>query len=657
YKSEFLANMSHELRTPLNSLLLLSQSLASNKLKNLSEEQVEDLNVIHNSGQSLLSLINDILDLSKVEAGKLTIVVEDTPLSDLTERLRKQFKAEAEKRDLAFQVHLHDDVVGLSIQTDKHRLEQILRNLLSNAFKFTRAGEVSLAVSRTADGVVFHVTDTGIGVSAEQQKVIFDAFQQADGSTSRAYGGTGLGLTISRELASRLGGEITIDSELCRGSTFSLGIPLRAPASAPEIPLLRESKGVGRSQTVVASADTLRNERTAGSMPVEKPLLIVEDDADFAQTLSRLAIQGGFTPHVAASGMDALMKVMALSPVGIVLDVGLPDTDGLQVLEALTSSPVTRQIPVHIVSGREDIDIETLRRGAIGFLRKPAALDELKVLFARFETLLQRGIKHVLVIDDGTSFREINQSLNLSDLQVHVATTPEAAFDLLHAEPMDCCILDLDLGNFDGLDFLKAVDADSDLSLPPVIVYTEDTLSEVQFNELKRYSDRIVLKGRHSPAQLSQEVTLFLRSIDDRLPPSIQSGVANDPLPPGNLEGRKVLVVDDDLRNSYALSKVLREHGVRIVMADNGQLALEKLLAENDVDLILMDIMMPVMDGYEAMQRIRADISDSIPIIALTAKAMADDRRKCIEAGANDYMAKPVNMNSLMSMMKVWLYH
>ncbi|GGC04896.1 histidine kinase [Marinobacterium zhoushanense] len=657
YKSEFLANMSHELRTPLNSLLLLSQSLADNKEGNLSETQVEDLRVIHEGGRSLLLLINDILDLSKVEAGKMQISSAKANLTALSDRLSSQFKPIAQQGGVEFRVEMAADP-ELEIHTDEQRLEQILRNLLSNAFKFTHSGSVRLLIEAVDAGLAFRVIDSGIGIAAEKQSAIFEAFQQADGSTNRAYGGTGLGLTISRELAGLLGGEIHLHSEPGQGSTFSLVLP-RRPALEPALTIGRSGNDSDSTPLPAAAHHAALTAESGGTVSVTPPpgnyVLIVEDDPQFSRILAEMAEQRGFTSLVTDKGKAALKLVLSHEPKAVILDMGLPDTDGLQVLEALKASPHTRDIPVHIISARDE-DLQTLQKGALGFLTKPASVEELDQVFTRFEALLQRDIKQLLLIeDDSGACRAIRRLLEDRSLEIHTAQDAEQAIETLKRQHIDCCVLDLSLPDISGFAFLERVDRDPELRMPPVVVYTGKELSEEEYKRLMGYTNRIVIKDGRSPERLQEEVELFLHSVHRGLPPSLQQG--HEVIKALDLNGRKVLVVDDDLRNTYALAKVLKEHGLKVSLADNGQLALDKLKTEEDVELILMDIMMPIMDGYEAMKRIRDQISQSVPIIALTAKAMADDRDKCIEAGANDYMPKPVDINSLLSMMKVWLYH
>lgn len=663
YKSEFLANMSHELRTPLNSLLLLSQTLISNREANLTEEQIEDLRVIYSGGNSLLSLINDILDLSKVEAGKMLANSEVVDLKQLKNKIESQFKPVANERNLDFKIYL-DDAIQTNFYTDEQRLEQILRNLLSNAFKFTHEGSVTLEITQAGSDqnplkmatLAFVVKDTGIGIAPKNQTAIFEAFQQGDGSTVRAYGGTGLGLTISREMANLLGGEITLSSEEGGGSEFTLYIPLQQELRREQIQpshSLLPATGENSLDRHSNQSPTLLSDRGKHNY-----VLIVEDEPSFGKILAGLAKDRGFTPLLIDNGMEALKVVLTHAPVAVILDMGLPDTDSLKVLESLKASPQTRQIPVHIISS-QDKEHEALKRGALGFLTKPASPEDLDKVFAKFETLIQKGIKHILLVeDDQVTSDFIRGFLTQRKIQVHAAASGELALQILKQQGIDCCILDLSLEDMNGFEFLQMVDEDPSLSMPPIVVYTAKDLSEQEYKRLLTYTDRIIIKDGQSPERLNEEVELFLHSVENTLPPSLKRlSTGSQQVNLEDLKGRKVLLVDDDLRNVYALSKVLKDHGLNVSLADNGKLAVEKLRQEQDVDLVLMDIMMPVMDGYQAMREIRSTVSSSIPIIALTAKAMTADREKCIEAGASDYMSKPVEMDNLLSMLKVWCYH
>ncbi|WP_125717292.1 response regulator [Pseudoalteromonas rubra] len=692
YKSEFLANMSHELRTPLNSLLLLSQSLARNADGNLTEDQLEDIEVIYNGGQSLLTLINEILDLSKVEAGKLKLISDRVNLHGFVARLKKQFDPIAKEKNLEFKITI-SPLAPQDIETDELRLEQVLRNLLSNAFKFTEQGYVELCIEPVDGSVKFNnpalsaesclsfvVKDTGIGIAQDKQQAIFEAFQQADGSTSRAFGGTGLGLTISREFSHLLGGEIQLTSEVDKGSAFALYIPRHKqpeneqqdePQPQPEV---HTNQAIQQSDFVKVHDDALLAERqpadttlsntmvttdAASDLATEQnsTVLIVEDDSQFASILSDIARKHQFDPLVCSRAEQALNMIQQAQPSAVILDIGLPDMDGMTLLDTLKSEPKTRQIPVHIVSGKNK-DPKALQKGAIDFLTKPVSLEQMEQVFAKFEVLLQKHIKHLLLVEDDThACKVIKQVLQQKGLVLHIANDGAAAMELLKQHQIDCCIVDLNLPDISGFELLERMDAEASLALPPIIVYTAQELSRDEYHQLLRFTDKIVLKTDHAPVRLQDEVELFLHSVEQRLPPSVVASKREDmSSQPVDLSGFHVLLVDDDLRNTYALSKLLKEQGLAVTMADNGQLALEKLQQNEQFDLVLMDIMMPVMDGFEAMKHIRADISQNLPIIALTAKAMSEDKQKCLEAGASDYLAKPVDINVLISMMKIWLY-
>ncbi|WFA20860.1 response regulator [Paenibacillus mucilaginosus] len=693
YKSEFLANMSHELRTPLNSLLILAKSLAANDEGNLTEDQIESAKIIHSGGLDLLTLINDILDLSKVEAGKMDIHREEVRLAGMLRHLQNQFGHVAQEKGLVFKLELAPGLPE-TIVTDSQRAEQILKNLLSNAFKFTSQGSVSVRIYAPGPGtrffsgalvpeetVALEVRDTGIGIPAGKQRAIFEAFQQADGSTSRQYGGTGLGLTISRELARLLGGEIQLQSREGEGSVFTLFLPAggsRVQAggpgaaqeavrpSEPEAPrsgLTQEPEDVPSPASAEADLPAqpakvfIPDDREAiRSAEGEKVLLIVEDDPKFAKVLMDLSRRKGFRCLAAGDGFSALQLAKQYVPTAILLDLGLPDMSGLKVLDHLKFHSETRHIPVHIVSGRNE-SAASLQKGAIGFLPKPVAAEELEGVFARFEDALQERIKQVLVVeDDAGNQKAIQELLRGKNVEIHSVFSGRDALERMKSQTYDCVILDLKLPDMTGFEMLQRLVAEGEKALPPVIINTGKELTQEEYRELGSFTDSIVIKGVNSPERLLDEVSLFLHSVKRALPderkPSLRPMEETDV----SLKGRKILLVDDDLRNTFALSKVLRQHGLNVVMADNGKLALEKLESEDGVELVIMDIMMPVMDGYEAMKRIRANPKHAaLPIIALTAKAMAGDREKSIEGGANDYMTKPVDTDKLLSLIRVWL--
>ncbi|WP_235941587.1 response regulator [Paenibacillus puerhi] len=710
YKSEFLANMSHELRTPLNSLLILAKSLAANDENNLTEDQIESAKVIYSGGLDLLTLINDILDLSKVEAGKLDIVMEPVRMDKLVRDLQYQFLPVARDKGLWLEFIVEDDVPE-TLVTDGQRAEQILKNLLSNAFKFTHHGSVSVRIYRpvkergdgagdaaTKELIAFSVKDTGIGIPFRKQQAIFEAFQQADGSTSRKYGGTGLGLTISRELTKLLGGRLYLESEEGAGSIFTLCLPL-SPAvqtadvlAAPAPPtestssagaVLGNARLGGEVPDVFAAAPQIassaavpgeserateaavypirefipddREELAAAS--AEKSILIIEDDPSFAKVLLGLSRKKGFRCLVAGDGFSGLQLAKRYVPSAVLLDLGLPDMDGLKVLDHLKRDSNTRHIPVHIISGK-DAGKASLTKGAVGFLAKPIGSADIDAVFERIEHVLNERIKQVLIIeDDPGNQKAIYELLKHKKVEIHSAYTGEEGIELIRQHAYDCVILDLKLPDMNGQELLERLVDDPRISTPPMIINTGQELTQDEYKELNRFTDSIVIKGANSPERLLDEVSLFLHSVQKTLPEEqrlmLRMALDSDE----SLKGRKVLLVDDDLRNTFALSKVLRQHGLDVVMADNGKLALEKLESEPGIELVIMDIMMPIMDGYEAMRLIRGNPRyQNLPIIALTAKAMAGDREKCIEGGANDYMTKPVDTDKLLSLIRVWLF-
>jgi CheY-like chemotaxis protein len=679
YKSEFLANMSHELRTPLNSLLILARILADNKEGNLTDEQVESAKIILNGGNDLLTLINEVLDLSKIEAGKMEFHVESIILTEFADSMRWQFNHVAQEKGIAFEFSMAEELPE-KIETDKKRVEQIIKNLLSNAFKFTEKGKVSLTVQRPplgvdlsqanlnpAESVAICVTDTGIGMTPEQQKIIFEAFQQADGSTSRKYGGTGLGLSISRELVSRLGGHIAVRSKVGEGSTFTLYLPERfnhalLDAESSEVsdtsklnPPVRKppkSSEVSKTSELNLSIDD-RNEL----QQKDTVLLIVEDDANFAKVLSDVAHKKGLKCLIANDGRAGLKLALKYKPAAIILDLNLPDITGWNVLTALKDEPETRHIPVHIMSV-EDETIDAFKQGAIGYLTKPVSPEDLDRVFQRFEGFTSKSVKKLLLIEDDTTLRySVKKLLGSEDIEITEAGLGQTALDLLREQRFDCMILDLKLPDMTGFELLSIVHDDETIFRCPVIVYTGQALSKEENEILMKYTDSVVIKGVKSPERLLDETALFLHQVVADMPDDKQRTIRQLYDKDMLLAGKKILLVDDDVRNSFALSKLLTDKGVIVEMAENGQDALAVLEANRDMDLVLMDIMMPVMDGYETTKRIRQDSKfKNLPILALTAKAMKGDKEKCIEAGANDYLSKPIDADRLFSMLRVWLY-
>jgi CheY-like chemotaxis protein/signal transduction histidine kinase/CHASE3 domain sensor protein len=669
YKSEFLANMSHELRTPLNSLLLLARSLHENRSGALSPDDVEAAGIIHKNGTDLLHLINDILDLSKIEAGKVNISRDQVPLEEVAGGLMLDFRHLAEEKGLALHMELAEGLPG-SIRTDRQRLEQILRNLLSNAVKFTESGGVTLRIGPGAGRTVdFEVVDTGIGIPKGLQEEIFQAFQQGDGSTSRRYGGTGLGLTIARQLATLLGGEITLRSEPGKGSTFALSLPIEGgrgaasparfygprpspgdePAPIPQQLEVEPSPAAGRGAAVPD------DRAVAGSQ--DRTILIVEDDLPFATILRDLCREKGFKALVASTGEEGLALADRHQPTGIILDIRLPGISGWTVLGSLKRNHRTRHIPVHIVSVHE-APHEALIMGAVGFLSKPAAGEDIERAFERIESVAEKKVKDLLLVEDSADLRKgILMLLEDLGVQVTEAETGRQALEAIKSRQFDCMILDLGLADMSGFDLLRKLEEEKVANVPPVIVYTGRDLSREEERELLMHAESIIVKGARSEERLLDEAALFLHRMVSSLPKTKQRMILDLHNRDAALEGCKVLLVDDDMRNLFALSRVLTEKGLKVVKAEDGVSALEALDNDPGIDIVLMDLMMPVMDGYEAMRRIRSQKRfGKLPIIALTAKAMKEDREKCLEAGANDYIAKPVDLEKMLSMMRVWLY-
>jgi CheY-like chemotaxis protein/signal transduction histidine kinase len=682
YKSEFLANMSHELRTPLNSILILGQQLAENAEANLSARQVEFAKTIHGAGTDLLNLISDILDLSKIESGTVTVECEDLPFTHLRETIERSFRHEGEARKLNFEVNFESGL-GRSLNTDPKRLLQVLKNLLSNAFKFTAHGSVRLqaslatsgwtqdhpVLSHTAGVVQFSVTDTGIGIALEKQRIVFEAFQQADAGTARKYGGTGLGLAISRELAHLLGGEIKLTSVPGQGSTFSLFLPLVYPGSVAD----RERAQSGATSTVktlpsMAFQPTLQalqsplNEELQDDRNIlgdegERVLLIVEDDPHYGKVLMNLARDRGFKVLAAKTGADALMLARKYRPSAISLDVFLPDMLGWTVLNQLKQDPNTRHIPVQILTVEEERQYG-LERGAFSFMNKPATTDGLENALDRIREFTSAGRRRLLIVeDDPVEQMSIRELIGHDDIEITCVDTGAAALDALREHPYDCIVLDLRLPDISGFDLISEVQRDDRIADTPIIVFTGRDLTDAEQAELKRKAKSVVIKGVRSPERLLDETALFLHRAISDLPPVKQRMIEALHQSDEPLRGRKVLVVDDDIRNIFALNSLLERHQMQVISANNGQDAITLIESTEDLSLVLMDVMMPEMDGYETMRRIRGnDRFRSLPIIALTAKAMKGDREKCLEAGASDYVAKPVNTNQLLSLVRTWLH-
>jgi CheY-like chemotaxis protein len=669
YKSEFLANMSHELRTPLNSALILSRMLADNKTGTLTPEQVQWAESIYSAGNDLLMLINDILDLSRIEAGRMELSPDTLDVGALTEMLRRTFTPLARERRLELAIAVAPDTPA-TIVTDPLRLQQILRNLLGNAIKFTEAGRVSLDVAPRAGGqIAFVVRDTGIGIAPELHESIFEAFRQVQ-SGHRPAGGTGLGLTISRELARCLGGDIHVESAPGAGSTFTLVVPerlaeevaVRPTPPAPRPPPAAVVRATLATQPApAASAATPADDDRDTVRPGERTLLVVEDDRRFARILYDLAHELGYRCLLAPTAAEGLSFALRYLPSAILLDVHLPDHSGLAVLEEVKRTPAIRHIPVHVMSVA-DYGQQAREMGAVGYARKPLQRSDLEAAVRAIERRIDHGPRRVLVVEDAPSQREhIKALLGSSDVEVVCVGSGRDALAALAAQSFDCVVLDLKLPDMSGFELLEQMAAVGPAAFPPVIVYTGRSLGRDEEQRLRRFASSIVIKGARSPERLLDEVTLFLHQVEARLPPEQQRILREVRSREAFLEGRRMLLVEDDVRNVFALTSLLEQKGARLEIARNGREALAALERANGnaaaaFDLVLMDIMMPEMDGITAMREIRRRPEwRKLPIIALTAKAMADDREKCLEAGANDYITKPLDVDKLLSLIKVWL--
>jgi CheY-like chemotaxis protein/signal transduction histidine kinase len=673
YKSEFLANMSHELRTPLNSILILGQQLTENPDGNLSAKQVEFARTIHGAGTDLLNLISDILDLSKIESGTVTVDAEEILTSNLLETVGRPFRHEAENRQLSFTVDV-DPNLGRSIVTDSKRLQQVLKNLLSNAFKFTAEGGVRLSVSAALGGwsaehpvlnqspavVAFEVSDTGIGIPLEKQKLIFEAFQQADAGTSRKYGGTGLGLAISRELASLLGGEIHLRSTPGKGSTFVLYLPLKysGPTVAPRV-------NISSQYSVAPALQVAAQERVIEQLPDDRLdlepgdtiLLIVEDDPHYARVLIDLARDKGFKVLVAARGAEALDLAKQFQPAAVSLDVFLPDMLGWTVLSQLKHNPLTRHIPVQIITLDEDRQ-HALARGAFSYVSKPTTTEGVSAALSQIKEYAKPRRKRLLIVEDNVAEQmSIRELLDHDDIEIVTTDTGAGALSTLRENPCDCVVLDLRLPDMSGFEVLDSIRHDESLSNVPVVVFTGRELSVEEDAELHTMARSIVVKGVESPERLLDETSLFLHRVITELPIEKQRMLEKLNSSDEDLVGQTALLVDDDARNIFALSSVLERRGMKVLTATTGSEAVALVESNPQIAIVLMDIMMPQMDGYQTIGVIRENPAlRRLPIIALTAKAMKGDREKCLEAGASDYLAKPVNTEQLLLAIRMWLH-
>ncbi|HEX4142079.1 MAG TPA: response regulator [Pirellulales bacterium] len=675
YKSDFLANMSHELRTPLNSSLILAKLLADNPQGNLTAEQVRFAETIGAAGNDLLALINDILDLSKIEAGRMEVRPEAVPTRQLVDDLVRMFEPMTTPKGLAFSTQISPDCPQI-IDTDRQRLEQILKNLLSNAIKFTETGGITLRVDRAPDGrVALAVADTGIGIPADQQQIVFEAFRQADGTPNRKFGGTGLGLSISRELARLLGGELRLESEPGQGSTFTLTIPeaydaaLVRPRQADLAPeLLAASEPPAPAPTIApakrdrpaARARRVDDDRE-GLTPVDRSILVVEDDQAFARILADLVHELNFKCLIAATAEEGLALAAQNLPSAVLLDIGLPDHSGLTVLDRLKHDARTRHIPVHVVSASDDAE-PALALGAVGYIIKPVEREKLVEALRRLETRLSQRMRRVLVVeDDAVQLKSMQRLLGTHDVETVGVGTAAQCLELLKTATFDCMVLDLSLPDASGYSLLETLSREDAYSFPPVIVYTGRDISQDDEQRLRRYSKSIIIKGVKSPERLLDEVTLFLHQVVADLPPEQQKMLEKARSRDAELENRRILVVEDDVRNVFALTSILEPRGVTVQIARNGREAIQAL--ENSasdpsrkIDLVLMDVMMPEMDGLTAAREMRNRPQwKKLPIIMLTAKAMPDDQQNCIAAGANDYLAKPLDVEKLLSLVRVWM--
>lgn len=668
YKSEFMANMSHELRTPLNSILLLSRLLAENNNKNLSDEQTEYARVIQNSGQGLLQLIDEILDLSRIESGKLQLEHSIVPVDEVLGDMRMLFAPIAKDKGVELHI-LMDEGTPAQLETDKMRLEQILKNLLSNAFKFTQRGSVTLQVRPSAvrqHVIEFIVRDTGIGISEDKHQLIFEAFQQADGSTRRKYGGTGLGLSISRELSRLLGGEITLRSQPEQGSEFTVVIPVFKVdvAAEPVESAAVSERAVGRPRShgghstpvfTLSEAPAEIPDDRGDLKPDDKILLIVEDDTFFAQGLLDFARKKGYKGVVAVSGDAAIRMARQYRPMGILLDIQLPVKNGWEVMDELKKDPTTRPIPVHIISSFE-VKNESLLKGAVNFMSKPMAFENMENVFEKIETLLNKNARKVVIVEDNMRHAQaLAYFLGAHHLRMDIAPTIAQSSELLQQEGVHGVILSREAGK-EELDTLEMIRQNPTFENIPIIVFTGMNISKTEEARLRQFADSIVVKTAHSYQRVLDEVSLFLHVVGGEQEKEATSAMGRLGALDEVLKNKTVLIADDDVRNIFSLSKALEQHKMKVVTAMDGKEALGMVEA-NEVDLVLMDMMMPEMDGFEAISRIRRNAKlRNLPIIAVTAKAMAGDRERCIQAGASDYISKPVDIDQLLSLLRIWLY-
>ena len=677
YKSEFLANMSHELRTPLNSILLLSRLMAENTEENLSDDQVESARVIQSSGTSLLELIDEILDLAKIESGKMNLEYVPVNISDVAQDIRKMFQPLVREKGLEFNINISNETSD-KIETDRMKLDQVLRNLLSNAIKFTSEGKIDLDIflhQKKKDFIIFKVKDSGIGIPKDKQAVIFEAFQQADGSTKRKFGGTGLGLSISREIAKLLGGELVLKSEPDAGSEFSLSIPVKnlgknIPETAEKklldvihtdvdeiISLAQGSDDALKviSQPVHTIPDEIEDDRN-NIEEDDKVILIVEDDTNFAKALLKYSRRNGYKAVAVVRGDHALEAARKYSPVAILLDVQLPVMDGWQAMEELKSDPAVRKIPVHMMSVLQ-VKKESMMKGAIDFISKPVALDQMTEVFRKLEDALKKSPKVLIVEENAKHASALSYFLSNFHISLSVENNVEDSVKALIENDTDCVILDVGASKGNEYQIIEKIKSYEGLENLPIIIFTGKSLSAGEEMKIREYADSIVVKTAHSYQRILDEVGLFLHLVKEKNTQENYSSGKNLGSLTEVLNGKKILITDDDARNIFSLSKALEKYQVEVVIAMDGTQALEQMTLNPDIDVVLMDMMMPEMDGYETIRQIRKNKKYSrLPIIAVTAKSMVGDRQKCIDAGASDYISKPVDLDQLLSLLRVWLY-
>ncbi|CAI3545201.1 Signal transduction histidine-protein kinase BarA [Clostridium neonatale] len=679
YKSEFLANMSHELRTPLNSIIVLSQLLENKKANEpLTEKQLEYSKTIHSSGKNLLRLIDDILDLSKVESGKIDINFDQVNLAELAENTKSLFTPIILQKNIDFNIEIEDGLPE-KIISDEQRLQQIINNLLSNAFKFTETGYVKMNICRPKEEdiknykieenvnklISIEIIDTGIGIPADKQTLIFEAFKQVDGTISRKYGGTGLGLSISRELARLLGGNIYLKSEEGKGSKFTL--VFLDNDNMEQVKLNKEEySGIDKNyrdnleEKIISENDInefTKDEHDESKKEDEKLLLIIEDDEQFSTLLSELAYKKNYKVLIEKNSDEAIKLAEKYNPYAILLDSGLSDNSGLRVVDKLQNLEYTKNIPIHIISWKEDKNSYDKMKNLVWHIKKPYNLEELYNLFDKIETSLSNDSKKLLIVDeDKSQSNMIYNNLNERGFKITTLESGLDAYKLLKDEQFDCMILDLNLKDMNGIDLVNKLKEENLVNFP-ILIYTEGNITQEEEDKLNKYTESIIIKGNNSIDRLLDEVSLFFHSVDSNIDNKNFKNIKFSEEKENLLNNKNILIVDDDMRNVFSLTSALEEKGMNVVVGRNGSEGIKKLYEKNNIDLILMDVMMPEMDGYTAMKEIRKEKQfDNIPIIAITAKSMKEDRQKCIEAGSNDYLTKPVDINKLISLLKVWLY-